>query len=226
MPDGLEPIDDAPPVFGALPAADRVPASGEVLRADDAPAVGAASAPDQEPASFDGGFSLFADLPPASVPDDAFAATPSRPMTPELWEECLTLARSKSPLKAGLIGNTVFISEEDGRLIIAVNPVDTDTRDTLLNEDVQAILNEVAEPLCGHCFSITISTDDTVPLPEPEPEPSPAPAPKPSAKAAAPAPEETKPAAPASLRPSEEEFYHDPLIELALKEFHATLIKS
>ena len=137
-------------------------------------------------------------------------------MTPELWEECLTLARSKSPLKAGLIGNTVFISEEDGRLIIAVNPVDTDTRDTLLNEDVQAILNEVAEPLCGHCFSITISTDDTVPLPEPEPEPAPAPAPKPSAKAAA----------PASLRPSEEEFYHDPLIELALKEFHATLIKS
>lgn len=226
MPDGLEPIDDAPPVFGALPAADRVPASGEVLRADDAPAVGAASAPDQEPASFDGGFSLFADLPPASVPDDAFAATPSRPMTPELWEECLTLARSKSPLKAGLIGNTVFISEEDGRLIIAVNPVDTDTRDTLLNEDVQAILNEVAEPLCGHSFSITISTDDTVPLPEPEPEPAPAPAPKPSAKAVAPAPEETKPAAPASLRPSEEEFYHDPLIELALKEFHATLIKS
>ena len=34
-----------------------------------------------------------------------------------------------------------------------------------------------------------------------------------------------KPAAPASLRPTEEEFYHDPLVELALKEFHATIIK-
>ena len=37
--------------------------------------------------------------------------------------------------------------------------------------------------------------------------------------------ETEKPAAPASLKPTDEEFYHDPLIELALKEFHATLIK-
>lgn len=145
-------------------------------------------------------------------------------MTPELWEECVTLARKKSPLKAGMIGNTLFISEEEGRLLIAVNPTDTDTRDALLNDDIQALLNEVAEPLCGHGFGITIATDDSVPLPpsEPKPEPELNTAPK----AADPAPDEAKPAAPPSLRPTEEEFYHDPLIELALKEFHATLIKT
>ena len=34
-----------------------------------------------------------------------------------------------------------------------------------------------------------------------------------------------KPAPAASLRPTDEEFYKDPLIELALNEFHATIIK-
>ena len=40
-----------------------------------------------------------------------------------------------------------------------------------------------------------------------------------------PEPAAEKPAAPASLKPTDEEFYHDPLVELALKEFHATIIK-
>ena len=47
--------------------------------------------------------------------------------------------------------------------------------------------------------------------------------PKPQEKKPEPAAE--KPAAPASLKPTDEEFYHDPLVELALKEFHATIIK-
>ena len=46
-------------------------------------------------------------------------------------------------------------------------------------------------------------------------------APKPAAAA-----EPEKKAAPASLKPTEEEFYNDPLIEQALKTFHATLIKN
>ena len=56
---------------------------------------------------------------------------------------------------------------------------------------------------------------------------APAPAPKPAAPKPAPAPaaQEDK-TAPASLKPTEEEFYHDPLIEQALKTFHATLIKN
>lgn len=206
MPAGLEPIDDAPPSFEDVPPSF-----------------------DAEPALFADSPALFDDLPPSPAPDAGFGLAAPRPMTPELWEECVTLARKKSPLKAGMIGNSLFISEEEGRLLIAVNPADTDTRDALLNEDVQALLNDIAEPLCGHGFGITIATDDSVPLPPPElePEPEPAPAPKAAApKAAAPAPEEAKPAAPPSLRPTEEEFYHDPLIELALKEFHATLIKS
>ena len=54
-------------------------------------------------------------------------------------------------------------------------------------------------------------------LPAPAPKPAPKEAPKPQAP-------EKRPAPP-SLKPTMEEFYQDPLIELALKEFHATLIK-
>jgi hypothetical protein len=93
---------------------------------------------------------------------------------------------------------------------------------------------ELAPRICGRRLTLRIVSDATVPPPvveePPPPAPLPEPAPRPEKKPQPKAPEKKpaqpeKPAAPASLRPTEEEFYQDPLIELALKEFHATLIK-
>lgn len=189
MPAGLEPIDDAEPIFEPAP-------------------------------------SLFGDMPEADFAPPSAAETP---ITPELWERILTEARDRSRFKAGAIGHTLFIGEEDRQLIIAVHPEDTDSRDALLSDDVRELLCDIAEPLCGHRFSIRVEKDDTIPLPEPEPEPEPTPEPPPAPKAKATpkkSPESATPPAPPSLRPSEEEFYHDPLIEKALDEFHARLIKN
>ena len=116
-------------------------------------------------------------------------------------------------------------------VIIGIHPEDVNTRDALLSEAIMELVREAAQGLCGRRINLRVVSDASVPPPVveemPPLPPMPAPAPKPVKKAPAPAaPVEEKPAAPASLRPSEEEFYNDPLIELALKEFHATLIKN
>ncbi len=201
----LEPIDDAPPSFA--------PAAPEPGQAEEAVLMPG-----------------FEDLaPPAPVE----AVPQQRPLTPELWEEALAAARAQSPLGAGLIGHTLFIGEEDGIAIVAIHPDDLESRDALLSEDVAELLKDTVEAACGLRLQLLrVVADATVPPPveeEPPPPLPPPPAPAPRKPAAA-----EKPAAPAatpapaaeSLRPTEEEFYHDPLIELALKEFHATLIKS
>ena len=103
-----------------------------------------------------------------------------------------------------------------------------------MSETLSELISNAAQERCGHGLRLRIVTDASVPPPTaveilPPPnfeELAPAPKPKPKAEAPAPAP---KPAAetsaPASLKPSDEEFYHDPLIEQALEVFHATLIK-
>ena len=152
-------------------------------------------------------------------------------MTPASWDSLLMALREASPLQAGAIGNTLFISEDDGLVTIAIHPADTDTRDALLGETLRELMAELAPQICGRSITLRLITDATVPEPQaeepPPPAPLPAPAPRPEKKPKEPEkkPQPEKPAAPPSLRPTEEEFYNDPLIELALKEFHATLIK-
>ncbi len=213
---GLEPIDDAAPSFAPAPAPALVsepeeaplPAEEEALPVEMMP-----------------GFEDVAPAPPAQEAPRACL------VTPEAWDAALHTARQLSPLGAGLIGNTVFIGEEEGLATIAIHPADTDSRDALLSEDVVELINNALEPACGHRVRLRVVSDATVPPPaeeEPLPPLPPPPAPAPR-KLTAPA-KETPPAAstppPAeSLRPTEEEFYHDPLIELALQEFHATLIR-
>ena len=182
---GLEPIDDAPPLFG-------------------------------EPA-------LAADMPAPVEP---------RGLQPEEWDAVLAAVREVSPLKASLIGNTLFVSDEEGLVTIAIHPDDTDSRDALLSDDVADLLSEAATERCGRGIRLRIVTDESVPAPAPEEPLPPLPPIEPRpAKAAKPKPEPEKkeeapaPSAPPSLRPSEEEFYQDPLIELALKEFNARIIK-
>ena len=172
---------------------------------------------------------LFGDMPAPDMPPES-AEPVARNLTPEDWDSILETVRTKAPLKAAMIGNTLFVSDEDGLVFIGINPEDIHTRDALLSEAITDLVRDAAQALCGRRITLRVVADAGVPptvVEEmPPPPPMPIPAPKPAKKAPAPAPAEEKPAAPASLRPTEEEFYNDPLIELALKEFHATIIKN
>ena len=188
------------------------------------------------------------DMPPGLEPIDdnpplfdmpeepvAAAVATERPLTAEDWEAVLAEAREESPISASMLGQTLFISDEDGLIVIGIHPDDMDTRDALLGESIGQLIIEKARARCGHNVNLRIVSDASIAAPVPVEiiappkfeEVAPAPAPKPAPKPApAPAQQEEKAAAPASLKPTEEEFYHDPLIEQALKTFHATLIKN
>ena len=172
----LEPIDDAPPMFGApAPAAEE----------------------------------------PAPMED--------RPLTPELWEQLLEQVREQAPIQGNLIGNTMFISDDDGRVSVAIHPQDIDTRDALFSEDISALIRKLSPALCGHAVKVNVVSDDSLPAPLPPDAPPPAEPVVETAKKPAPPAPAPEPAP--SLRPSDDEFYQDPLIQQALDTFHATLIK-
>ena len=198
MPAGLEPIDDAPPSFELNPDFE------------------------DEPPLFD----------PEPTCPEAYDAPVGGALTPESWEALLAAMRQVSPLRTSAVGNTMFISDDDGLVTIAIHPGDTDTLDALLGEQLSELMTELAPKFCGHPITLRMVMDDSVPPPVEEEPPPPAPLPEPAPRPAAPKPQEKKPepaadkpAPAASLKPTEEEFYHDPLVELALKEFHATIIK-
>ena len=171
---------------------------------------------------------------PADVPQDTVAT--ERPVTPEDWDAMLATACEASPISGSMVGQTMFMQDDEGLLTIAIHPEDVNTRDALLSESIMSVLNEQAQQRCGRKITLHIVHDATVAAPTPVeilPPPkfeevAPAPAPKPVQKEAPkqPAAEAEKKAAPPSLKPTEEEFYNDPLIEMALKTFHATLIKN
>lgn len=155
------------------------------------------------------------------------AAAPCvRALQPEDWEQILEEVREQSPMKSALIGHTLFVEDENGMVKVAIHPTDTDTRDALLSDDVAAMLCEAAGARCGRAVHLRVVADESVPPPEEMLPPPPivyeVPAPKKKVekKEESPAPEPAD-----TLRPTDEEFYNDPLIELALKEFHATIIK-
>ncbi len=188
------------------------------------------------------------DMPPGLEPIDdnpplfdmpeepvAAAVATERPLTAEDWEAVLAEAREESPISASMLGQTLFISDDEGLIVIGIHPDDMDTRDALLGESIGQLIIEKARARCGRNVNLRIVSDASIAAPVPVEiiappkfeEVAPAPAPKPAPKPApAPAQQEEKAAAPASLKPTEEEFYHDPLIEQALKTFHATLIKN
>lgn len=174
----LEPIDDAPPMFGApAPAAEE----------------------------------------PAPMED--------RPLTPELWEQLLEQVREQAPIQGNLIGNTMFISDDDGRVSVAIHPQDIDTRDALFSEDISALIRKLSPALCGHAVKVNVVSDDSLPAPLPPDAPPPAePVVETAKKPAPPASPAPAPEPAPSLRPSDDEFYQDPLIQQALDTFHATLI--
>lgn len=182
MPPDLEPIDDAPPMFGDFAA-----------------------------------------------PESTVVAPQS--VTADMWENVMRQFERTMPLKAEMMGNTMFVSEDDSLVYVAVHPEDLETRDVLLLEEVRDFVRESLCRLCGHEVNLRLVTDVSVPLKAEElppppieynipvptsPKPQPKPQPAPQAEAPAPAP---------SLKPTDEEFYQDPLIEQALDEFHATIVR-
>ena len=197
MPPGLEPIDDEPPSFDLTN--DPPPHAEEAAPEDAAEA-------DEPPA------------PPAGP----------RPLQQEDWDEVLRHARQIAPIQAGMIGNTVFVSDDEGLLTIAIHPADTDSRDALLSGDVAELVCDAAAARSGRAVSLRVVTDSSVPAPpkdEPLPPPSLPVAPPKAAEPEKKAEPAAAPAATPTLKPTEDEFYKDPLIELALKEFHAKIIK-
>ena len=147
-----------------------------------------------------------------------------RPLTPELWEQLLEQLREKLPIQGGLIGNTLFISDDDGRVSIACHPQDIETRDTLYSEETCAALRELSTALCGRAIKLQLEMDDSLEPPAP-PETPPVPVAAPEPAPAAPKKPEPAPEPVPDPRPSDDEFYQDPLILQALETFHATLVK-
>ena len=230
------PLPDTPIATTTLPDIPLVPAPAAASAPAPTPAAQPAPAPaptveeplPTEPQPMPAGLEPIDDAPPMFPEEAAAPATPSQ-MTPDSWNALIAALQQRAPLKAGMIGNTLFASDEDGLVTVGIHPSDTDTRDALLSEDIKELINELAPDICGHPISLRLAMDDSVPEPiaelPPPPPPMPEPAPRPKAQPK-PAPEPAaKSEPPPSLRPTDEEFYHDPLIELALKEFHASIIK-
>lgn len=229
------PLPDTPIATAPLPEAPAMPTAApqpapvpQPPPADPQPAP-----PAPEPEPMPPGLEPIDDEPPlfGDIPQEAMPVRAEGPMTPEMWNTLVAELQNRAPLKAGMIGNTLFVGDEDGLVTVCIHPEDTDTRDALLEDDLRQLMDELAPGICGHSITLRLMTDASVPPPvveappPPPPMPEPAPRPKPQPQAQpkpAPAP---KPEAPPSLRPTEEEFYHDPLIELALKEFHASILK-
>ncbi|MCQ2366888.1 MAG: DNA polymerase III subunit gamma/tau [Akkermansia sp.] len=219
MPGAAAPAPQPAPVPQAAPAPVPTPAPAPAPEPQPEPTP-APEAPARTLEPIDDAPPMFSDAAPAA---EEPAPVENRPLTPELWEQLLEQMREQSPIQGNLIGNTMFISDDDGRACVAIHPQDIGTRDALYSEDVAALIRRLSLALCGHEVKVSVVTDDSLPAPPPPETPPPAAvvveAPK---KAAPPAP---APEPAPSLRPSDDEFYRDPLIQQALDTFHATLIK-
>ena len=154
------------------------------------------------------------------------------PMSTELWARCLEQLRERHPIQAGAIGETLFISDNKGELAIALHPTDTYSRDALLSKKIRNSIAEISLDICGRACSLRITNDASIPapiienyVPAPLPEIAPPVAKKATKKSTATA---TTAATPERKpeKPLDESFYNDPLIELALKEFHARIINT
>ncbi len=218
----LQPIDDAPPSFGGTPAA-------EPPQAGPAP-VPPVSTPEPDVAR--------SDIHAASLPEAEDAASSGeqqvgpRALDAALWEEALRLLEAAKPIQRALIGNTEFVDEDDGMCTVALNPADISGRDTLLDEELRACLEEGLSTLAGRRVTLRVVFDEGVLLEEEEEIPAPAPRPRPAAPKApaprpaapAPAPQEAESAP--NERLEDREFYNDPLILQALDAFHARLLNT
>lgn len=125
---------------------------------------------------------------PADEPEQSVAPA-ERALTPEDWETIIAEAKEASPISGSLVGQNLFISDDDGLVVIGIHPDDIDTRDTLLGESFGQIINDKARERCGRNITLRIVSDSSVAAPIPVEiiappkfeEIAPAPVPKPAA---------------------------------------------
>lgn len=240
----MEPIDDAPPTFGA-PA--EAPAWGEPPASDAFESTPGAVSPHDE------SLSSAADAPPA--PEEAplapqpglpgaediqfdeeqacgFQDSAPRPVDASLWEEARSRLSVAKPIQSIWIGPAEFVMEDDGLCTVALNPANIAGRDALLGEELRTCLEGELSTLARRPVALRVVFDEGValeleeeqevepqpaPVPVTQPAPPPAPVEKPVAES-----RKAEPAPEAQLE--NEQFYNDPLIQQALDAFHARLI--
>lgn len=181
---------------------------------------------------------LVAEEQPAEAPSQAEevpmpsaepALEPTGSMNSEVWNAAMKDLADKMPLQSILIDQAQYIDEEEGVCSVALNPADTGGRDALLGDELRDVLEDLLTKRVGRPIKVKVVFDESVPLPVvPEAEPLPPPRPKPAPKKEPKEPKENKEPVrvekEADPKPTDEEFYNDPLIQKALKEFHARII--
>lgn len=173
---------------------------------------------------------LVAEEQPITVsPQAQESPAPCLGMNAEVWNAAMKDLAEKMPLQSILIDQAQYIDEDDGICSVALNPADTGGRDALLGDELRGVLEDLLTQRAGCPMKVKVVFDESVPLPEePEEAPLPPPRPKPTPKKEPKEPEENKEPVRAEKeterKPTDEEFYNDPLIQKALQEFNARII--
>ncbi len=145
----------------------------------------------------------------------------------QLWERFLVIFEQRYPLKAGIIKHARFANCRMGELSLAVHPDDSMTRDALTDPNTQDDILNIFEELSHQRLRLRAISDSAMPAPQEIDSSARLPLPEPLAstpKVAPPMPQAVDPSIEEAQKQREEEFYNDPLIQTALREFNARII--
>lgn len=142
----------------------------------------------------------------------------------ELWEETLRFLSNNAPINYLSIKHIPFLKTEGRSLVVGVNPNDLMARDILISKEIKGKIEQFLAEKSGAKLKFYTEATEQAAMPEElDMEPTPVYIPEPVVQAP-PSPVEEEPEP--EPEPQEEEiaFYEDPLIEEALKIFHAKII--
>lgn len=142
----------------------------------------------------------------------------------ELWEETLRFLNNNAPINYLSIKHISFLKTEGRSLVVGVHPNDLMARDVLISREIKGKIEQFLAEKSGAKLKFYTETTDQAAMPEElDMEPMPVYIPEPVVQAPPPPAEDEPEPEP---EPQEEQiaFYEDPLIEEALKIFHAKII--
>ncbi len=145
----------------------------------------------------------------------------------QLWNRFLETYEQRYPLNAAIIKQAAFAEYRVDELSLAIHPNDSLTRDALTDPNTRNDILNLLEELCHKQLRLRVISDSNLPAPQeidnsarlPLPEPAPS-----APKVAVPVTPAVDPAAEEAQKQREENFYNDPLIQTALREFSARII--
>ncbi|MFN0128944.1 MAG: DNA polymerase III subunit gamma/tau [Verrucomicrobiales bacterium] len=161
------------------------------------------------------------------APPVAAMASESGSAADAVWQRTMADLRSQKPLLAGFASQGVFLEKRGHEVVIGFAPASQMAKDSLNRAAAKAAVEDILSAVSGESLTLKLETraDLTPPPPPPKPELPPRPAvtspPEPNG-ASAPAASDERPS-PTVPTISEEEFFNDPRIALALEEFRATI---